>query len=110
MGRNVRQLLTAKDLCEIISACASAKVSTFEMHDLRIVFGSKEIESENSSNQTENLVVEDGREPATERKESLSQLEDEVHETLLTDPVAFEEAMTSQEFLDEKDQVGSRPS
>ena len=37
MGRNVRQLLTAKDLCEIISACASAKVSIFEMHDIRIV-------------------------------------------------------------------------
>lgn len=110
MGRNVRQLLTGKELCEIISACASAKVSIFEMHDIRIVFGSKEIESENSNNQTENLVVEDEREPLVERKESLSQLEDEVHDTLLTDPVAFEEAMTSQEFLDEKDQVGSRPT
>jgi hypothetical protein len=102
--------LTAKEICEIISACASANVSEITMHDMRIVFGSKAIASENSSNQTENLVVEDAREPAVERKESLAQLEEEIDETLLTDPVAFEEAMTSQEFLDEKDQVGSGPT
>ncbi len=110
MGRNVRHLLTGKELCEIISACASAGVSRFEMHDIRIVFGSKEIDSENSNNPTENLVVEDARDFPTERKESLSQLAEEIDDALLADPVAYEAAMTSQEFLDEKDQDGSGPS
>lgn len=110
MGRNVRHLLTGKEICEIILACASAKVYSFEMHDIRIVFGSKEIDSENSSNQTANLVVEDARDFPTERKESLSQLAEEIDDALLADPVAYEAAMTSQEFLDEKDQIGSRPT
>ena len=103
------QHLTCEEICRIIETSAKAKVSNFNLGDLRIEFGHKRDETPS----TANLIVEQSfpseaaiSETAHIEKESLQldsadAMNEKIAMALIENPLAHEAMIISEKFEDE---------
>lgn len=88
-------LVSAADLCKIISTCARANVRALKLLDIEIQFGPIDQSIPNQNNSlVETKLVEQATQILVEeesRQRSFEQLQQDVEELKLTDPLAFEQ-------------------
>lgn len=110
-------ILTASEICQIIVACKENGVVRLKVGDLKVVFGSKPIDLENSASEqpkpgetvsdTADLVPIHISENQIDK--DLEKERDDIADLLISDPLEYERALAAGELVDvDKGEVDRR--
>jgi hypothetical protein len=101
----VKNLLTPKDVCEIINKCGEAGVSELKFSNLYVSFGSQKKLAKESSAQSQVTELDQQQKIEVQEAKAVEEAElihkqDELANLHIDDPSAFEDGLANGDFID----------